>query len=385
MLRTPSQPRSLAFLAVALPGAALAAPFEAQLLQGTDAAGRSMFVPNPAAYLPAKSGFAYAEAVQDHVVRATNNSDQAPVTTETAFNELTRSVGFTLASGGKFALGVQGNFRKEESRSKMTGTNFDTTALEEYRWHREGVGKVALEFTKELKAGLMFRYQHRKADVMGSFNGGNADRTEFSGSLYGLGVGGMFQAATAGVGAAYVTPLRGKVEVTGEKKVTTDPGFIHGSAYFDLSPQFRLGAVYEQWLHEKDELARTTTSPNPMRQLQVDLRGVNPERTLFLKSRIMVGADYSVTKNSGVRVSVARDTYEWVFNADNLPGEDGNDANVFNGYHARAAVMLGTEQVGLQFGANYGLRKHAPKPNANANITYKATELDFFGMVNFAI
>lgn len=385
MLARLKRPGPFVLAAALAPTGAGAMPLEAELVQGTDGGGRTLFVPNPAAYLPEKSAVSFGEVVQDHSVRYTTNSDQGPASAETAFNELTRSVGFTLASGGKFALGLQGNFRKEEIRSKFTNSNFANTPLEEYRWHREGVGRVALEFTEELKAGLLFRYQYRKADVLGSFNGGNSDRTQFSGSLYGLGVGALFQAKSGAVGAAYVTPLRGKVEVTGEKKVTTDPGFMHGSAYFDVSPMVRIGGVYERWLHEKDELARTTTGPDRQRQLTVDLRGVNPDRFLYLRQRVMVGGDLLLTKASGLRLTASRDTYEFVFDPDTLPGEEGNEDNVLNGYRGRAAVLFGTDLVGLQFGVDYARRTHKPKPNRNSDIDYKASELNFFGILNFNI
>ena len=360
---------------------AWATPFAADFLQGTDAAGEHVFLVNPATYLPKAFALGLAESHQNQTIDVVDTRDNVETKINNSGTRNNHGVGFMLTPGAGLGLGLNFSNQSEEVFSTNDQSFWRQVAQKESRLRRELSGKLALEFTPNFRVGVLFRYQVLKGSVLGSFGAQPDERSTYNGSLYGGGVGFSFMAGTGAVGAAYLSPLRGKVKVQGETKVTTDPGLLLANGSFDLAKNFRAGLYWAKWMHEKDELAQPTTSPNKIRKTQISLLGVNRDANLYRTQALGLGFDGKFTDKFGARATVSREQSEFVTNPDKLPGETDNKSNLVTYYRVRSGFFLQTAGFGAQLGADYSGRKHIRTPSDTQTIQYKSEELGYFATV----
>ena len=364
---------------------AVAAPFAADFIQGTDAGAEHLFLVNPATYIPKSIALGLAENRQNQTIDVEDTRDNVLTKISNKGTRSNHGVGFMVAPSSGLGLGINFTNQSEDVASTNDQSFWRQVAQQENRLRRELAGRLALEFTPNFRVGVLFRYQVLKANVLGSFNAQPSERSSYAGSLYGGGIGFSFIAGTGAVGAAYLSPLRGKVKVEGESKVTTDPGLVIANGYFDLAKNFRAGLYWTKWLHEKDELAQTTTSPDKVRRTQIILLGVNTDSRLYRTQALGLGLDGKFSEKLGVRATVSREQAEFVTSPDKLPGEPDNKSNSLTFYRVRSGFFLQTGDFGAQLGADSNARKHTRIPSETQTIKYKSEELGYYASVNLTL
>lgn len=364
--------------------------FEGFGSQATDGPSPSVFLLNPAAFLPGSSGggfaFGIAESLRTHEVEQVDSSATNDVSTKSKRRDFAHAAGFMVSPGSGLGLGITVKQHNEEVRSTNDNSRYFPLPVEEKWVRREAQGRFNLEFTKNFRLGAGFRYQYFRGDVLGSFNLPPEEMSTYKGTLYGATVGAQMVFTEGGFGLAYLTPLRGKVAIQGESKVTTDPGVAQVTGHWQAASTLLLGFQYARHFHEKDELAEPTTGPNVQNQTRISLLGLSPERRFLALQTIGVGFDWRFASKLGLRVTPQYEQGEYVFSTESDPkaGEKENEKNVAKYYRAKAAFLLYDKAFELQVGAEFASRK-LKVTNDNDETesdTFKAQELHSFAAVN---
>lgn len=390
------KPASKAFLFASMGltpvGHAYTGSFEGFGSQATDAPSPSVFLLNPASFLPGATGggfaFGLAESLLTHEVKQVDSSATNDVTTKSKRRDFAHAAGFMVSPGGGLGLGLNLKQHNEEVRSTNDNSRYSPLPAEEKKVRREAMARLNLEFTKNFRLGAGFRYQYVKGDVLGSFNLPPEEMSTYKGTLYGAAVGAQMVFTEGGFGLAYLTPLRGKVTIQGESKVTTDPGVAQVTGHWQAAAPLLLGFQYARYFHEKDELAQDTTGPNPQNQTRISLLGLSPERRFLALQTIGVGFDWRFASRLGLRVTPQYEQGEYVFSreADPKAGEKENERNVAKYYRAKAAFLLFDRTFELQVGADFASRKLKieNQNDETESDTFTAQELHSFVAVNLA-
>jgi|GEM_PF-5959539 len=355
---------------------AYASPFESYFTHATDGGSPSVFLANPAAFLPSGYALGVGESIRSFEAKSKRTASARETNVSSKRRDFVHGVGFLFAPTGGFGLGITAKQHVEEQRSTNDNSQYRNNPAEERWLRREAQARFALEFTKNFRMGAQFRYQTIHADVLGSFNLDSDEKSSYKGTLYGAGVGAQLTFDTGGFGLVYNTPLRGKVTIQSESKVTTDPGALQVNGYWWASPTLGLGAGYTRAFHEKDELAEPTTGPNPDNQTQISLLGLSPEARFLALQTVSVGLEVRFAQKIGLRLTPMYEQGEYVRStaADPEVGEKDNAKNVAKGYHGRAAILLYDKAFELQVGVDYVPRKHSISNTEQTDTTAFKTE-----------
>jgi hypothetical protein len=365
---------------------AYSGPLEGFLAQPTDAPSPSVFLLNPASFLP-EGGFAFglAEGIRNRSMRYVNNTATNTVTTKSKRREFAHAAGFMVAPGGGFGLGLTVKQHQEEVRSTNDNSRYDTLPVGEQLLRREAQARFVLEFTENFRIGGGFRYQALRADVLGSFNLPPEEFSSYKGTLYGAVLGAQMVFDGGGFGLAYLTPLRGKVEIQGESKVTTDAGLAQVAGHWQAAQPLSLGFFYNRWFHENDELAEETTGPNRANQTSISLLGLAPERRFLAIQDVGVGLDFRFAGKLGLRLTPSYEQGEYVRHQEPDPdvGQRDNAKYVSKSYRGKAALLVYDKSFELQAGIDYAPRtmKIADEDGTDTE-EFKTEELNTFASVS---
>lgn len=365
----------------AAPEKAFAAPLENGLLLATDAAGSHLFLMNPGTSLPKDFTFGLAQLNSTATPSFIRNPDGTETKTRTRMNA--QGIAILAPFGSGLAAGLGAEFSRQEARSTNSNSNYRILPVEEQKIRRTLTGRVVFEFTPAFQVGAQFRYQSVNADLLGSFSADPADRTSYKGALFGGGAGGVYRMGSGALALSYFTPLRGKVTVTGESKVTSEPGMILVQAHLESSKALRFGVSYATWTYEKDELTKISTSPSLIRRTNIFLYGVSPEASLYTTKSLGLGAESKWGEALIGRISLFRDTLEFVV-PEGIPGavaQGSTSSRVFTGYHARSALALAQGPFETSFGVSYAQRKNTRAGDNGTSEDYKGEDLGTFATV----
>jgi hypothetical protein len=282
------------------------------------------------------------------------------------------------AGGLIYGIGINHSTLEHQSKSDASG-NFAESALLETFKRTEGRAKFGLELTKDLRAGALLRYRYIESDVLGNFFMTPNERTKYSGSLMGAGVGAQFNAQSASLAVQYLSPLEGKVSILGEDKIVSEPGLLSVCGHLDAFSALSFGACYLMAQHTKDELRAPSTGPNPANQTRVAPKGVHPDRIIHLVGASIAGFDVKAGSLMTLRTTVALEEYERVTDTSEIPKGKSDAANRLDGYRVRLGLVFAKGNVSAEIGADGAQRQKTFENENSGSEKFGAQELNVFG------
>lgn len=352
---------------------------EYHLLQGTDTVGDHPLTFNIAGLNPKKSGFVFAEHVRSRAMKFKQDTTGTTVTSTTEAEETLRGAEWSASSGGGLIFGAGLNHSSLEYRTKSEVNNFyQRNPLLENLRRTEGRGKFGIELTHDLRCGAIARYRYIEADVLGSFNLPQNERTTYSGGLFGAGAGAQFNAKSASLALQYLTPMEGKVSFQGEDKVTSEAGIVSACGHLKAFANTAIGSCYLMVLHGKDELRANSTGPNRENPQSMSPKGVQPERNTYELNTALLGISAGVGSSLEFKGTGFLENYVYLRNAGSTI-TDPKD-NPFQGYRVRLSLAYDKGPVFAELGADGASRKKTLEPQNNGQIDFIETrEYNFFG------
>lgn len=363
--------------ALVFAGTAYATPSDLMLYMPTDNAGPHLFMLNPAVHLPKAAEVAYSDAYRLTVTKTRRDGANELREIKNEIENDARSIGFMNRVGGGVGLGVIAGYDR-----MRVNTKDDTSFLynDEYADESSVKKSVSVLFNMEITQGMRFGVSYRhvivKNHIIGSTSAARSNNVEMKGSLSGLTVGGYLGSGQLAFGLFYRLPARGKVDVLGEDKISSEEGLIGAGVQYDLSKEFRLGLSLLKWMYERDELAGTTTN---MREQTIRMNGLSTEANLRTTESIFVGADYSLTSTVTGRFALGYEQMLFIDDATTISSDESK--RNFYTPRARGGLQLGNANFSLYLGADYVQRKNSRTEN-NVAISHKATEYTAVGALS---
>ncbi|MEY2987334.1 MAG: hypothetical protein RJB13_855 [Pseudomonadota bacterium] len=127
-------------------------------------------------------------------------------------------------------------------------------AHEEFRV-REAQARAGFELLNNVQMGFGIRSQTLRAEVLGNLSSAASDTVVYSGSRLGLVAGALIGSPSFSLSLIYQTPVTGKVQIQGESKVSSVPGYLGGALKFIAQSETSLYAQYGIFNPSKNELA----------------------------------------------------------------------------------------------------------------------------------
>lgn len=336
----------VSLMAISL-GSQRAAARTGLVTQGTDVVGMTPFGDNPAAYLPKETAVSIEvdQATNKHGVETTGSN---PSTADFITFDNRTEFAYVIPSGPGFAFGLTGLIDNQTIESQFDGGGTTRTFMETFQ-RTEGGIRMIIGLTDKMRVGLNLNYQSLRANVVGSFFVNESDRTTYSGTLFGYGLGVVLGDKAASFGLIYAPPMKGKARVEGESKILADPGLSAIQMTFEISPQVRLGGNARKWMHRRDD--RSKPYINATNQRQISLAGADNERDLLPDQELQIGVDFALAAGSWIRLSGTSRQSEFVFDEEDVPGDKSNADNRFTSYVATAALQVTGQKSDFQVGA----------------------------------
>ncbi len=141
-----------------------------------------------------------------------------------------------------------------------------------------------------------------------------------------------------GIGAFTHPPMRGKATVEGEQKIITEPGLYGLSLDFRASPILNLNFGVTRWSYKHDERDDPTTSP--VDQRDIVLRGVDINQFLRKTMGYGIAAEGAVAPMVFVKGQYYRQEAVFLFDPDNVPGDDKDQESLVRYSELRAGVAI---------------------------------------------
>jgi hypothetical protein len=346
----------------------------------------SLFTLNPAATISKGASFGLAETIQVHEIELEEVRDTANTKGKVNKLNLRHAAGLMFSGGGGLNFGFHGRLYNDSLYGNYeNGGQYSFLKNEERLQRKEGSAKIVMEFNKNLRIAAMFRYQNIRSDLIGSVFVAPEDRSNYKGSLYGGNVGAQFAFDAGGIGAVYVMPLRGKVKISGESKVTTSAGMVLLNGYYDPIKELRLGVSYSKVLNEKDELAVLTSGPNPQNNAQISLLGISPERRFYYTHILGLGGNVKLGSDIGVKTTLFIEEGEYLLANDTLPGEKDNERNKSRNYRGRVSFGLVEKSFDVQVGLDYSIRKKDVDLSENNDFLNKVSSQEVNSFVSLSL
>ena len=127
-------------------------------------------------------------------------------------------------------------------------------AHEEFRV-RELQARAGFDLMNNIKMGFGIRSQTLRAEVLGNLGSSASDLVVYSGSRLGMVAGMLIGSPSLSLALNYQTPVTGKVQIQGESKVSSMPGYMGGALKFVAQSETSLYAQYGVFNSSKNELA----------------------------------------------------------------------------------------------------------------------------------
>ena len=230
-------------------------------------------------------------------------------------------------------------------------------------------GRILIDLTPQVRAGLSIRQQSQESLVVGGFN--NQESIVYRGSLVGYGAGAAARLGPKfGVGAQWVPAMRGKATIIGEQRLLAEPGRAGVSAWHGDDAQ-RFGVMWQRWVHKRDDRADNTSTGGENNR-QVILEGMDFDNFLYPVWALGVGLDHRIRPNLGLRAHAGRETAEFIFNTDQVPGEN-PDGQRLDYWRLRGAVKLINPGFALELGLGFWQRSLSLSAGSGPRGEYKAS------------
>lgn len=173
---------------------------------------------------------------------------------------------------------------------------------------REIAARAGFELMSHMQMGLGLRSQSVRGDVLGSFSAESPDRVVYSGSRLGIVAGLQVNLQSLQFALRYDAPVSGKVEIRGESKVSSTPGYTGAAVQVAASSELSLSALYGYYTAAKNELASGVPSPNTSRNLTIIPMGVAVDARLIPLDALGVGISYKMGSNHKLQMDAVRGT-----------------------------------------------------------------------------
>lgn len=347
--------------------------------QGTDANAANAFGDNPAAFSPkeANVGVEVQQRTNSHSLEVFGNN---PSRSDFDVYQNRTNIAYMSPSGPGFTLGFTGMI---DNRSVEASSNrgSDRRIVETFQTTEGGL-RMIVGLSDKARVGLTMRYQAVRSNIVGSFSANESDRTIYTGTLLGYGLGLSVGDKTGSFGVAYLPPLKGKAKVSSESKIMADPGLTMAQVAFEVTPALRVGGVIRKWTHKRDDRVQPTTSP--INQTAIFLAGTDVERDLLVDQEVQLGVDFLMGGGAAIRLSGATKQYEFVFDPEAVPGASGNVDNRFTSYVYGGALQYAGPKSDFQAGLQINPRKKDFR-QGGADRAYKAQDQTMFVAISMGL
>ena len=243
-------------------------------------------------------------------------------TAQATERHLRQTAGFALPLGDSLGIAVLGHQDEEEVLAKRTDSRYDDSPMQESSTHRGIRSKFALDFSKTFRVGAGFRMEWTKRTVLGSFDLPAEETSSLKGSRVGAEGGIQTKFSEGGFGLSYFTALKGKVESSGENLVSSSPGLVQATGYWNASNQFAMGLSYGKYLYEEDELLEPTTGPNRQNRNTISLLGLAPESKYAKTQMVIANLIWKLSTSVGLKLAPLYETGE--YDIESKVGESSN-------------------------------------------------------------
>jgi hypothetical protein len=307
-----------------------------------DAAGPHLFTGNPAV-VPTKGTTVGTMAHRDTKESEMKFDRDGGETRRTNRKDDMFGLAALADMGAGAALGVNVTQTWAELNSSSTNGNarprelFATQTL---------AGRLLIDLTPDVRAGLFMRHQSQEARVTGNFN--TEESIVYKGSLMGYSAGLAAQVNSQfGLAAQWTPPMRGKSNIIGEERLLSEPG-LAGLAVQGGPDDRRWGAYWHRWIHKRDDRA-DNTSTGGANNRPIVLSGMDFDSFLFPVWQLGLGGDMSVRPNLALGLTLVREQGEFIFNADQVPG-DNPDGQRVSFWRVRSTIRLTNGKVNVTAG-----------------------------------
>lgn len=304
-----------------------------------------IFCSNPAA-LPTKTGTGtILQVTNQKTASFTANPNNAAQKISYDTNDKIQAGGISSAIGGG-AVGL--NAFGKNTDQQVSNDSRNTKILETFV-DKSWQGRFVIDLTSEMRFGFKYRYRRVENRVFGSFSLSSIDATNYKGSLSGYSLGLYYEAGDQyGFGIFTEPPMRGKVKISGEEKIMTEPGVGGLDGYYRLSQTAILTYFVKQWSYKRDELSDGSTSPIDQRDMS--LLGLDIEQDYFRTRQIGVGLDYRLNKGFSLQTYLYKQSGVFLFDSDKVPGDDKPNEKPMDYYGGGAGILYADQNFWLRFG-----------------------------------
>jgi hypothetical protein len=169
-----------------------------------------------------------------------------------------------------------------------------------------------------------------------------------------------------GVAAQWTPPMRGKANILGEERLLSEPG-LAGLALRGGPAAWQWGAYWHRWIHKRDDRADNTSTAN---NRTIVLSGMDFDSFLFPVWQLGLGGEAEVRSNLALGATLVREQGEFIFNADQVPG-DNPDGQRVSFWRLRSTMRLTNGKVNVT--AGLGLWRRDAKVSGNQGGSWRGS------------
>lgn len=304
-----------------------------------------IFCPNPAA-LPTKTGTGtIMQVTNQKTVSFTANPNNAAQKISYDTNDKIQAGGISSAIGGA-AVGLNAFGKNTDQLVRNDSRN--SSILETFV-DKSWQGRFVIDLTSDVRFGFKYRYRRVENRVFGSFSLSAIDATNYKGSLSGYSLGLYDESIDHyGIGIFTEPPMRGKVKISGEEKIITEPGVGGLDGYYRLNQAAVMTYFVKQWSYKRDELSDGSTSPIDQRDMS--LLGLDIEQDYFRTRQIGLGLDYHLNKGFSLQAYLYKQSGVFLFDPNKVPGDDKPNEKPMDYYGGGAGIIYADQNFWLRFG-----------------------------------
>jgi len=236
---------------------------------------------------------------------------------------------------------------------------------------REGLARVGFDVTSNCNLAFGVRSQVVRGDVLGSFSSAVDERVIYTGQRMGVIVGSVFTLAPLKFSLRYETPVTGKIEASGESKVTSTQGFTGAAVQFQLNGESALMVEYGMYSPSKNELAVPLDTTIKNRRLSVSLLGLAVDARALPLNVLGMGYSTRIAQAAKLETDVALGQIYFTSDPEMLVPNSIGDSEKLKMSKARIGVAIEKGDWESQLFADYSTFKGSRTQGQNqiANTT----------------
>lgn len=341
------------------------------LYMPTDASSGNLFLLNPANHKPGPTQVGVLGLQREKELNFNQDHTGDPTfEQESKYDHIALGTLMDLGAGAGFGIVHQMMYQKNQS--KMRGNRF--SEREELVREQSTAGKVVIELTENLSAGINLKYFHKSWDIYGHSFLSEENKTKYSVTMFGFGYGLNYRSSQWAASYAYFPPLRGKSDIQGEELIVVEPGKITADLQMKMTPEMRLGLGGGRALVDFDDRAQGTTAAD--NETTISLFGLDIDQYLLARSDFSLGVEYKVMPTLYVRGAIFQETSSFHFNEMQrillLGVQQNNDEIEMKSMKYKVDLSYQHKQLKLSFGVEMLERKHEFSTDQNGAV-YKST------------